>query len=1162
MFLLSLEVENFRLLPAVHLTFGRGLNVLYGPNDIGKSSLAEALRVAFLLSATSKYGARFVPWGTNLIPRVVVKFEMNNVVWQITKTFGEGKGTALLERVGENDRLFKEASSKAVEEKLRTIISWGIAPGGKGLPESYLSTALLGWQDQVTAILNASPEQDGDTGGLELVTRALGALGQDSRVSHLLQRLQERTEKVYTEGGQRRNTKDSPLVQLSNKLEEQKKSLAKLEESVLKSAEIEQKVQSLSEHRALAAEACSRLEREIKLLQTVMMAEHELERVRAREESVGEARRVLAEAEEDLRGKESRCEETASALSKIDGELQTARDRLATMQGGRDKARENAQQTLDARRVELIALRDSAGRRALSVQEVIKARGALAQAEAEHQRGQQAIDHAQNIAEHTGRLAELQHAREIVEALRAAKTERDNQAANVTTAAVELHKAQAALQDAERRVQSQKDALATAQREAAEQHLRKETLRVTLSRVEAGERDALQAVAQAKAAMACRDRLAVLEKSLADLEADEGDLETKLDANAAAKQDCEARQKVLVPMPIQAALLVGLLSGAIAAAVGLGLQVPAAILAVSIVGSSLIAAGVAASILRHRKVRRTTQLSRLEMDDLAKAREKLLEKRNQVMAKREGVQARVDAARSERDQAAALVGEFDAALDQAESRLQALRRELDTIRTELATLGGHRLQGNGFAGSPAAAGEQAVVDLKEQVSAKANMLEQARHRCTEAQVRFEAATSSAASVDLPSLEERVNAARMKADGAVASDPEEGQRQLQDVKRIAIELETAMRVAKAGLSSALARFERMAKVPGQPTEQALAEAEKQREDADKALESLHETSVGEEAAAEKEFLEAKAGVARLGEEQKTTRTEAEAATQARDETRARRGQAQGSLEALVSSMPSDSLPDAEAALAHARSQLESDPGGSISLPANLAAVEALLEQQHAELQRTENELQQARGQLKFVGGTVAREQRDQESESLDGLKGSADDLELEFEATKRLLYVLKEEEEKHAQHLGRSLAKPVTEIFSEFTSGRYAQIVLDPGLRLQGVMAKGSERDLASLSVGTRDQLATLVRLALAAHLKSVIVLDDQLAQCDPQRLDWFQKRLRESVREHEHQIIVITCRPLAYLQPEEMPVAPCDRLETENGRLAVVDLKRHIVRAI
>jgi chromosome segregation ATPase len=719
-----------------------------------------------------------------------------------------------------------------------------------------------------------------------------------------------------------------------------------------------------------------------------------------------------------------------------------------------------------------------------------------------------------------------------------------------------LQKAKAALEGAERAVKLQKEALTTAQREAAERHLRTETLRARLSRVETSERDALQLVAQVKAAMACRERLAVAEKSLAELEADKRDLETKLTANAAAKQECDARQKASVPLPIQAALLVGLLGGAIAAALGIGLQVPSGVLAGAIVGSTLFAAGVAAFILRHRKLRGAIQLLRLETDDLAKAREKLLERRNQVLTERGVAQMRVEAARSGRDQAMVMLRDLDVAPDKAGSRLQEVRRELEGIRRELATLEGHQPKHDGFSSADVEAADRAVVRLKEQVLAKTRLLDEARHRCAEARLRCEAANSSAASIDLAGLEQRVNTARMKADGQVAPDPAEAQMRLQRAKQTAAELETTMRVAKGRLSDARSSFEGIADALGQPADQVLAEAEKERKAAEQALEGLEESSSAEEAAAEREFLEAQAAVARLDEGQTMARTKAEAATKARDQARTKREQARATLEALLSSFPNAKLTDAEAALAQARSELESDSGGLITLPESLAAVEALLKQQQAELRRTENELQQARGQLKFVGGTVARDQRDQESQSLDDLKKSAEDLELEYWATKRLLDVLNEEEVKQAAHLGRSLAKPVTDIFAEFTSGRYAQVVLDPGLRFKGVMAKGSERDLASLSVGTRDQLATLVRLALAAHLKSVIVLDDQLAQSDPQRLVWFRDRLRASVGDHNHQIIVITCRPLDYLQPQEMPVPPCDRFETEDGKLAVVDLER------
>ena len=46
--LLSLKVENFRRIHKAKIDFGPGLNVLYGPNDIGKSSIAYAIRASLL----------------------------------------------------------------------------------------------------------------------------------------------------------------------------------------------------------------------------------------------------------------------------------------------------------------------------------------------------------------------------------------------------------------------------------------------------------------------------------------------------------------------------------------------------------------------------------------------------------------------------------------------------------------------------------------------------------------------------------------------------------------------------------------------------------------------------------------------------------------------------------------------------------------------------------------------------------------------------------------------------------------------------------------------------------------------------------------------------------------------------------------------------------
>ena len=55
--LVSVRVEHFRCIRNAKIEFGGGLNVLHGPNDLGKSSLAHAIRAA-LVAAKHGEGAR------------------------------------------------------------------------------------------------------------------------------------------------------------------------------------------------------------------------------------------------------------------------------------------------------------------------------------------------------------------------------------------------------------------------------------------------------------------------------------------------------------------------------------------------------------------------------------------------------------------------------------------------------------------------------------------------------------------------------------------------------------------------------------------------------------------------------------------------------------------------------------------------------------------------------------------------------------------------------------------------------------------------------------------------------------------------------------------------------------------------------------------------
>src|SRR5262249_28526049 len=55
-------VEHFRAIERADVTFEPGLNVLHGPNDLGKSTLAAALRAALLLPHGSSEAEEYVPW--------------------------------------------------------------------------------------------------------------------------------------------------------------------------------------------------------------------------------------------------------------------------------------------------------------------------------------------------------------------------------------------------------------------------------------------------------------------------------------------------------------------------------------------------------------------------------------------------------------------------------------------------------------------------------------------------------------------------------------------------------------------------------------------------------------------------------------------------------------------------------------------------------------------------------------------------------------------------------------------------------------------------------------------------------------------------------------------------------------------------------------------
>ena len=222
-------------------------------------------------------------------------------------------------------------------------------------------------------------------------------------------------------------------------------------------------------------------------------------------------------------------------------------------------------------------------------------------------------------------------------------------------------------------------------------------------------------------------------------------------------------------------------------------------------------------------------------------------------------------------------------------------------------------------------------------------------------------------------------------------------------------------------------------------------------------------------------------------------------------------------------------------------------------ADVAATERSLEQAHRDLESAQEELHRAEGALSKVGGATVREELARIDEALAAARERERNLEVDADAWKLLRATLVEVEKRDGAHLGRALAAPVTARFAELTGSRYGNLRLDQALKTEGVDAAGLGAPgadvLGALSVGTRNQLATIIRLTIADQLKSAIILDDHLVHTDPTRLVWFRDALRKTA--HNAQVVVLTCRPEDYLSKEDL-----------SGGAAIRDLGGGSVRAI
>jgi hypothetical protein len=408
-----LHVTDFGAIRAADVEFGAGLNVLYGPNDLGKSTLADAIRLALLLPHTSSHIEDYVPWTGGQNPVVELTFETEaQRIWRVRKEFRKGGASILQE--SKNGVDFDEIErARKVDAKLREILSWGISePGGaggsKGLPSSFLATALLSTQTDVTAVLSGSLSDDPSGSGRERLAAALQAVAQDPLFVSLLRETQTRRDQAYTEKGAKKTAKGSVFKEAADRVREVRDEKERLQKLVDDSDGVEQHLRELIGRRGQREEAVASATERVKTLEQlaaeaavlsaaaeqVRIEREEVERiqdidrdVQTTEQSVKDLALKVAEAEEALKTAQSRLDDTKVALETAEKE--------ATADGSDSSTRDTvARQALELRRIAAEQAGLEAQRRidaALAAQKLV---GVAASAASEHQKRRAEADAA------------------------------------------------------------------------------------------------------------------------------------------------------------------------------------------------------------------------------------------------------------------------------------------------------------------------------------------------------------------------------------------------------------------------------------------------------------------------------------------------------------------------------------------------------------------------------------------------------------------------------------------------------------------------------------------------------------------------------------------------------------------------------------------------
>ena len=995
MWIRQLEVTDCAGIRAASVSLQPGLNVLHGPNELGKSTLVSAIRAALLLQVRSTAADSLRAWNVDRAPCVALTFEEGSQrVWRVRKRFGKSGSPACLDFSRTGQEFSQESHGREVEGALQSILRWGIEPPGgkggkKGMPESFIATALLGDQRDIDAILEASLAADPNTSGRDRLTEALQALAEDPRLKQVLASVQERFNEAFTPTGKRKSGLGSPWSKLKAERLSAEQFVLAVKHQVTQSEDARARVaelqQSTLEAQAEADAAARRLAAAVALAGAAAALQKAQAQVRSKDEKVAAA----AAAEKEAEALAKRLNAAEQAVAEVQPLAKAATARVLQLESG------DAEQSRRLREQEAKNLQLELTQRKTALEKNVAAAQQIAEREATVRAMRTGVEQrAETVEEQRSLLADAK-AKTAEDEREVEALERERACARYLAAKerAETRKAEAEAAKAQASAAQQLEMLAQEAREKAKAlNVPAHAELDELKRLHADSR-----VANAKLAVGLSLEFTPEIAGVAEVTQDGATSERRFDAGSRLRFEAERDLR----------------------------------LAISGVGVLEVRGGG-----RHLRDEAETATDRWQR--LAEA-----------LFNRAGVATspELEDKRQEADQLLALASQHESDAKQA----RALSNNLDELERQAAV-----------AQAEAAQRQQAAAKRMDAGTSVERYISEQGELRDEQELALAVETLKEQALERDSLSI-----------AVESKMELGAAQLEDLRQKLAKKQQA-------LGDAVAQNEAWRRT--------LAEADADRGRLAEELAKADAALRAIQAEATTEAEDARNALAKVTEEESAKAKARDEAVRSLQSAQTALAKLQGEADAMRTAVEGLDVPALQAARDEKQAALDALPALD-ETPRDLAELQRLANDAANQADSLRHELSTAQGALGQVGGQRIEEQATQANEAVAALARREHELEVEYGGWKLLLDTLAEAEKEDASHLGAALVKPVSERMAALTGGRYGEVGIGPQLDATGIRLGDDERSFDDVSVGTREQIALLLRLAIAEALGSFVILD-------------------------------------------------------------------------